>query len=306
MAHEVESMFYLREVPWHGLGVKVAEAPDSAVALKTAGLDWEVARHPVYVDGNVVDDYFANVRMSDKKVLGIVGKDYRIVQNREAFAFTDKLLGNDGVRYDTAGSLKGGRRVWMLARMDGRMLLGEEVVPYLLFSNGHDGRHAVRVAVTPIRVVCQNTLNLALRKADRSWATMHIGELDKKFEEAARTLGLANSYLDELGREADRLYKVKVNESQLKELVEKVIPLPRDKRRHNRVYELREELLTRYYEAEDLKEFRGTGWGFIGAVSDLVSHSQPKRITPVFKENRFARVTGGSPELDRAVNLLVG
>lgn len=126
MAHEVESMFYLREVPWHGLRVEVVEAPDSAVALKTAGLDWEVARCPVYVDGNVVDDYFANVRMSDNQVLGIVGKDYRIVQNREAFAFTDKLLGNEGVRYDTAGGLKGGRRVWMLARMDCRMLLGEE------------------------------------------------------------------------------------------------------------------------------------------------------------------------------------
>jgi len=85
-----------------------------------------------------------------------------------------------------------------------------------------------------------------------------------------------------------------------------VIPLPKNWRRHKRVYELREELLSRYHSAPDLECYRGTGWGFINAVSDLVTHSQPKRITPTFKENRFAKVTGGSPELDRAYKLLLG
>ncbi len=306
MAHEVESMFYVREVPWHGLGINVEVAPDSAAALKLSGLDWNVLRKPVQVNGKDVEDYFANVRDFDDKVLGIVGKDYRIVQNREAFAFTDMLLGQEGIRYESAGSLKGGKRIWMLARMDSREILGDEVVPYLLFTNGHDGRHAVRVAVTPIRVVCQNTLNLALRKAERSWATIHIGRLEDKLQEASRTLRLTTRYVSELGQAAEMLLKTRVNDERLEELIEMVLPLPKDGRRHNRVYELRQELLTRYHNAPDLERFRGTGWGFVSAVSDLVGHSNPKRETPTFKENRFSRVTGGSAELDRAVRLLAG
>lgn len=261
---------------------------------------------PGEVDGKEVEGYFANVRTSDKKVLGIVGKDYQIVQNTEAFAFTDKLLGNQGVHYDTAGSLQEGKRVWMLARMNSCKLLDDEVVPYLLFSNGHDGRHAVRVAITPVRVVCQNTLNLALVKAERSWATIHMGKLDKKLDEAARTLGLANYYINELNGAAERLYDIKVNDARLHQLIEQVLPLPKNGRGYRKVYERRAELLTRYNSAPDLECFRGTGWGFVGAVSDLVGHSQPKRLTPTSQENRFARVTGGSPELDRAYKLLLG
>lgn len=305
MAHEVETMFYVREAPWHGLGTMVENALDSASALKTAGLDWQVVQRPIHVDGVVADEYRANVRDSDKKILGIVGKDYQIVQNQEAFAFTDQLLGNDGVRYETAGSLQGGKRVWMLAKMKERQLLGDILAPYLLFFNGHDGRNAVRVAVTPVRVVCQNTLNLALQTADRSWATIHIGRLEYKLEEAKRTLGLANSYINELEQVAEKLYQIKIDENRLHDLVIKVFPLPADKRRHTRVYELQKEFLTRYYKAPDLENYRGTGWGFVNAVSDLVNHTQPKRQTATFKENRFARVTAGIPELDRAVRILI-
>lgn len=89
-------------------------------------------------------------------------------------------------------------------------------------------------------------------------------------------------------------------------LVEKVLPLPNDESKHKRVYDLREELVNRYRFAPDLKDFMGTGWGFVSAVSDLVSHTRPKRMTASFQENRFAQVTAGTPELDRAVRLLVG
>ena len=88
-------------------------------------------------------------------------------------------------------------------------------------------------------------------------------------------------------------------------LVEQVLPLTPDRSRHNRIYELRSELLLRYHEAPDLRDFRGTGWGFINAVSDLVSHTAPKRYTTTFQENRFAKVTSGAVELDRAVRLLL-
>ena len=110
MAAEGESMFYVRKAPWHGLGTKVEDAPTSEEALKLAGLNWDVWQEKIYTgDGIVVNDYYANIRSSDHKVLGVVSGRYQIVQNRDAFAFTDELLGK-GVQYETAGSLKEGRK----------------------------------------------------------------------------------------------------------------------------------------------------------------------------------------------------
>lgn len=165
MAAFVESMFSVREKPWHGLGTIVKEAPDSGEALRLAGLDWEVVQSPIFTNHGKVEGYKANVRNTDGQVLGVVTDRYRVVQNTEAFAFTDALLG-EGVHYETAGSLMGGRKVWLLARLPREFIIaGERISPYLVFSNTHDGSGAVRVAVTPIRVCCNNTLNLALTTA---------------------------------------------------------------------------------------------------------------------------------------------
>ena len=138
MAAEVESMFYTREKPWHGLGAKVEEAPSSKDALRLAGLDWRVVQESVYTRGRTkIPGYMANIRDSDRKVLGVVSERYRIIQNEEAFSFTDALLGR-GVRYETAGSLQEGRKVWLLARLPREYIMsGERISPYLVFSNTH-------------------------------------------------------------------------------------------------------------------------------------------------------------------------
>jgi len=157
MSANVESMFYVRQAPWHGLGINVEEALNSEDALETAGLNWRVNQTAIFTpDGQMIENYKANVRGSDNQILGVVTDRYQIVQNEEAFAFTDALLG-EGVRYETAGSLANGRRVWMLAKLPERYIIsGERVEPYIVFSNSHDGSAAIRVAVTPVRVVCQN------------------------------------------------------------------------------------------------------------------------------------------------------
>ena len=210
MSANVESMFYVRTAPWHGLGTKVIEAPDSEGALVAAGLNWNVVQEPIYTrEEEMIDGYRANVRDSDRRVLGVVTDRYKIVQNREAFAFTDELLG-EGVRYETAGSLQGGRRVWLLAHMPREYIIsGERISPYLLFSNAHDGSGAIKVALMPIRVVCQNTLNLALNTAKRSWSMNHTGDIRGKMQEAKDTLFMAETYMDELGKEFESLRKKK-------------------------------------------------------------------------------------------------
>lgn len=154
MTANVETMFYTRVAPWHGLGVRVESALSSQEALKASGLDWNVIQRPIMTSAyEPVPGYKANIRDTDNKVLGVVSDRYRVVQNAEAFAFTDALLG-EGVKYETAGSLQEGRRIWLLAKLPDRYIIeGEQIEPYLVFSSSHDGSGAIKAAMTPVRVV---------------------------------------------------------------------------------------------------------------------------------------------------------
>lgn len=307
MSSNVESMFYTREKPWHGLGVRVEEAPTSADALRLAGLDWEVAQEPIFTEGgDAIAGYKVNARDSDRKVLGVVSDRYKIIQNREAFSFTDTLLGS-GVRYETAGSLQEGKRVWLLARLPREYIIaGERISPYLVFSNSHDGSGAVRVALTPIRVVCNNTLNLALDTARRSWSMIHTGNISGKMQEAKDTLFMAETYMDSLGEAFERLRRQKVTDSQLKEYVEQLLPLEKDATpmQEKNTMKLREDMLRRYYDAPDLRGVGNNAYRFVNAVSDFATHAKPLRRTANYNENLFMRTMDGNPMIDRAYQLV--
>lgn len=229
MAHMIETMFSVREKPWHGLGTIVMEAPASAEALKLAGLDWKVVQEPVYTDNReLIKGYKANVRSSDRRVLGVVSDRYKVVQNTDAFSFTDELLGK-GVKYETAGSLQEGKKVWLLARLPKEYVIaGEHISSYLVFSNTHDGSGSVKVAVTPVRVVCNNTLNLALETAKRSFSMIHTGNIHDKIQEAKDTLFMAENYMDNLGIEFEQLRRQKMTDAQVKEYIELLLPMEKE------------------------------------------------------------------------------
>lgn len=255
MPANVETMFYTRVAPWHGLGVRVENALNSADALKLSGLDWNVIQKLIMTDDfTEIPGYKANVRESDNRILGVVSDRYKVVQNSEAFAFTDALLG-EGVKYETAGSLQDGKRIWLLAKLPEKYIIeGEPIEPYLVFSSSHDGSGAIKVAMTPIRVVCQNTLNLALNSAKRIWSTIHVGDLSAKMDEAYNTLRLAGKYMTDLGGEFTKLSKIKLTDSKVIEYIETLLPLdnePSDIRKKN-VERVREDLKTRYFNAPDL------------------------------------------------------
>ena len=307
MAANVETMFYTREKPWHGLGTMVAEAPNSKDALRLAGLNWKVLQEPVYTENKeLIQGYKANVRDTDRKVLGVVTDRYKVIQNEEAFAFTDTLLG-EGVRYETAGSLQEGRRVWMLARMPREFIIGgERISPYMVFSNTHDGSGAVKTALTPIRVVCNNTLNLALRTAKRSWSMIHTGDISGKIEEAKNTLLLADEYMTALGQEFENLRKIKLSEKQVLDYIKILLPMEENYSllQKRGVEKLRADMKMRYFDAPDLKDVGNNGYRFVNAVSDFATHSTPRRKTANYKENIFARTADGNPMIDRAYQLV--
>lgn len=303
MAANIETMFYTREKPWHGLGTCVLEAPASAEALHLAGLDWHVRQQDVYTEaGSMIAGYKANIRDSDDKVLGIVTDRYKVIQNVEAFSFTDTLLGS-GVRYETAGSINDGKRIWLLARLpEDHIIAGESVSPYLVFTNTHDGSGAVRAALTPVRVVCNNTLNLALNTAKRSWSMVHTGNIQDKIREAEDTLLHAERYMDELSEEIEKLALQKISEREVDSYIEMLVPLAEgaSELSERNILKVRDGIRTRYYDAPDLSGMGNNAYRFINAVSDFATHAEPLRKTAKYKENRFVRTIDGNPLIDKA------
>jgi phage/plasmid-like protein (TIGR03299 family) len=255
-----------------------------------------------------IPSYKANIRETDDKVLGVVTDRYKIVQNHEAFAFTDALLG-EGVQYETAGSLQEGKKIWLLAKLpDKYKIEGESIEPYLVFSNSHDGSSSIKAAMTPVRVVCQNTLNLALNNAKRIWSTVHVGEMADKMNEAHNTLLLAEAYMSQLGAEFSRLSRIPLTDARVTEYIEMLLPMsdnPSDLHRKN-ITKIREDLTVRYFEAPDLYDVPRSAYRFINSVSDFATHSQPLRETVNYRENVFAKTIEGNPLIDRAYSLILG
>lgn len=307
MAANVETMFYTRTKPWHGLGTMVMEAPTSKAALELAGLDWKVIQKGLKTaDGIPVMGFKANVRDTDEQVLGVVTDRYQIVQNEEAFAFTDALLG-EGVTYETAGSLQNGRRTWILAKLPQRYIIsGDEITPYLVFMNSHDGTGAIKAAMTPIRVVCQNTLNLALNTAKRSWSTNHTGDIKGKMEDARYTLLYADKYMAELGKTIDALNQKKLSDRQVYAYIDELFPLVENatEQQKKNLLRLKEDVKMRYYEAPDLAHVGRNAYRFVNAVSDFATHAKPLRERKNYKESLFAKTVDGNPMIDKAFQLV--
>ena len=305
MSANVETMFYTREKPWHGLETMVETAPTSADALKLAGLDWTIDGKPIYDgNGNEIHGYRANTRSSDNSVLGIVGSRYQIVQNADAFEFTDALLG-EGVTYETAGSLRGGRQIWLLAKLPERYIVGDKFEPYVCFTNTHDGTGAVRACMTPIRVVCNNTLNLALSTAKRAWSTPHRGDVKARLDEARETLLLADLYMQQLAERADKLASEKITDGEVVVILDKMFELAKDatERQKKTAQDAKNEIVCCMLHP-DLANFIGTKWGFINAVSDYVGHSAPVRQTAHYNENRWGNIISGHALMDKALALI--
>jgi phage/plasmid-like protein (TIGR03299 family) len=235
-------MFSVRSMPWHGLGVVLDEYPHSIDdALDKAGLGWKVTHSDVLIvkTPEWTDDFGtshpahlvaakgfkANLREDTGDVLGIVSDEYEVVDNRDAFRFLDALIGSE-LHFETAGSLWGGRRVWCLARLPEYVELGGDPSGiYIYVANSHDGSMAVTAAVTPIRIVCANTLGAALRQAEhganaqRTFRFRHTGNLQTKFAEARQVLGMTIDYEQQYKAVADRLAREAISETALERRV---------------------------------------------------------------------------------------
>lgn len=308
MAANVETMFSVREKPWHGIGTIVQDAPSSKEAIQLAGLDWLISQKDVFMDSGVqIPGYKANIRSTDQSVLGVVSDRYQIVQNEDAFAFTDGLLG-EGVTYETAGSLQGGRRTFILARLPERFIIaGDEIMPYFVIMNSHDGSCSIKAAMTPVRVVCQNTLNLALKTAKRTWTARHTSNIMDRIDDAKTTLQFAEKYMSELGKGVDSLVHKKLTDRKVMEFLSEFFPVTEDmsaaQKKNNLI--LLNDMKARYFDAPDLQDTGRNGYRFINAVADFATHADPIRRTKNYKENLFLKTVEGNPLTDKAYQMVL-
>ena len=314
-----DSMFSVRETPWHGLGAVLERPPATiAEAIEASGLGWRVEREPIAVDRGdaaTVNDwweprceeipgYYATVRQDTRTVLGIVGERYRIVQNHEAFEFVDQLLGSS-LYFETAGSLGGGRRVWVLATLPEHVEVGGDPVrPYVLLMNSHDGSTAVIAATTPVRVVCMNTLNWGLQRAQQRFSIRHTEQISRRVHEARRVLDLSIDYYEQFTAIGNRLASERCSERQLQKVLDELYPSGTedgitDRTRNGRA-KVKQRIADLFLRGDTQGNAPGSKWAAVNAIVEYGDWYRPIRQ----RGERFARAVDDGARKTRALELI--
>jgi phage/plasmid-like protein (TIGR03299 family) len=274
------SMMYVGSAPWHNLGIKLAQPATAEEAILSAQLDYRVEKKPIraIISGRQhadVPHHFATVRLDTNAVLGVVGDRYTVLQNRDAFTFFDSLVGTGEAIYETAGALGRGERIWILAKLPGFIKVhGKDIVnKYLLLTNSHDGSSLVRAKLTPIRVVCSNTLSLALSGMEEEVRIRHTPSAVEKLEQAHKLLGLTNQLYDQLDFILNRMALKKVTDKQLLEYVKRLIP-DTEAENQTRTENIRSKILELHESGQGANLSRGSLWGAYNAVTEYTDHIQ--------------------------------
>jgi phage/plasmid-like protein (TIGR03299 family) len=246
MAHNIHfdentgkhSFFSVKEKAWHGLGQIVDNCELSSEAIAYAGLDYDVVKSPLFTTGittgngdgvtihepgqATVPGYYATQRIDTGQVLGVVGSDYRVVQNRDAFTFFDSIADGKGIRYETAGGLGSGERIFITAKIDDKIIVGkdDEIEQYLFLTNSHDGSGSITVAFTPVRVVCQNTLNAAVGNLSSAVRIRHTASAKQRLASAHKLMGMAAKISMQTEAVFNKWANVRITDGQLRRLIQ--------------------------------------------------------------------------------------
>ena len=288
-------MMYVGEVPWHGLGTRLEKAPKTAAeAIQAARLDWEVGLKRVYAcDGDAFHEFpdrKAVVRLDkwgteECVPFGLVSNDYLILQNRKAFSFFDPIIATGKVEYHTAGALGHGERVWVLAKVEGDIVVKgcDRIEKYLLLSNGHDGRTALQVRFTPVRVVCANTLSVAIQGKDDLVKIYHVRDMWRRLDSAQEIVKRILGFYDGLQSQFEKFASIAMDTARLTAYHEAVFPTPKRKANQSEpAYEnavaivrgLRQSSLRLFEEGKgnEKTKVRGSLWAAYNGITELVDH----------------------------------
>ncbi len=312
MSANINSMMYSGETPWHGLGTKLDGNVNSAEAIKAAGLDWTVEKRPVMFAGlcmpgannglHDVPGHNVIVRTDNEKPLGVVGDVYTPLQNRDAFSFFDAVVGEKAAMYHTAGALGAGECVWILAKLPGYVrVVGDDITEkFLLLTNRHDGAGSVKVLFTPIRVVCQNTLNIAIKDAMAGGARMskvkHSRQLGVNVSRVQDDLGIISAKFGIFEEAAKKLATVQVTQEAFASYAKKtgLVGTSAESTRAENIMDEVSALFEGRQKGGTMAGVKGTAWGAFNAVAEYVDF------------HRATRSSGGKGAESRASSLLFG
>lgn len=293
-----------RQATWFSCGTDIRNATSLKEALKISSLDYEVVKEPVYLaNGHVIKNQFCTKKKDTDEVFGIVGKEYTIVQNEEAFDFVDTLI-PEGMVFEKAGENNGSN--WIIASLPEQYVLGDKMVPYVIFQNSHSGGTPVKASISPLRIACSNQFTIAWKEADAKVSIRHTSNVINRLEAAKDVLGMAASNMDALKKNAEKLALQKVSENEVKKVLDAMFPVNENEdtaRKINTMNEDRIRFLNAYNE-EDITNFKGTKWGLLNAYSDFVTHANAKRKTENFDMNRFFYVTLNTTVMQRFINVM--
>jgi len=283
LSHQVENMFSVKEIPWHQLGKIIQNAPSIEEGIKLAGLDWKVGLKPLFLaDGRKVGAR-AVIRESDNAILGEVGSKYHALQNDKAFEFFEPFIKSGEITLETAGSLDGGRKIWVLAQMNRNpieVVKGDEVRKYLLLTNRHDGAASVQVGFSPIRVVCANTLAAAISATDSSLLRVrHTSKVEIALEKVQEMVNTANQQFEATGEAFKAMARAGVSMRDLKKYVHLVFypQVSEDaitERQQTRLDSITSDI-TRLFETgygNSMPGVNGTMWALYNGVTQYLTH----------------------------------
>ena len=274
--------------PWHNLGIGLNHPQTAREAIEIAGLDYTVAKKRIEVNSASRRYAYATVRTETGQVLGLVEDGYEPIQNREAFAFFDPLVGDQEAVYETAGVLGNGECIWILARLPGYIKVnGNDIVnKYFLLVNSHDGRSHVRAKLTPIRVVCNNTLTSTLQ-GEGEVQICQTPDAMQNGEQAVSLLGLSNSLCAQLDFIFNTMAAKKITEEQLREYVHALVPDNEEAENTARTEKIRNCVLQLHDSGRGANLSRGTLWGAFNSVTEYTDHMMlsddlPRRLNSIW------------------------
>lgn len=285
MSRGVAAIAYAGKTPWHRLGTQIDHLMTAKEALTAAQLDFTVAKVPVeyiYNDSvKMLDGHYVVTRTDTGQGFGVVGEQYSPIQNASAFEFLDSLVQSSELRYETAGAIYGGKRVWMLAKLPTSTRLSHDDVVdhYLLMTNSHDGHKSCAVGFTTVRVVCQNTLSVAITKLKHEYRIRHSGSITSKLDEAQHVLGLAKSSFSEFNAKSLALSFKHFKLHEVSPFLDYLFGIEHPSQRTRRDVAVQNEIieLLETGAGAELSTARGTYWGMVNAVTAWVDHKKPVR-----------------------------
>lgn len=292
-----------RMATWNKVGTDISEATSVKEALQISGLDYEVVKVPIYLsNGHRIENQFATKKKGTDDILGIVGKDYTVVQNEEAFSFVDGII-SEGLAFEKAGETS--YMNYIIASLPDQYILDDKFKPYIVFQNSHAGATTLKAAICPLRIICQNQFTMAFRNTENKISLRHSSSIHEKMNEAQEILKFTASYMDKFNEEATKMAINKISQDSVNKIIDQyfIVDDEASTRKANSIEE-KKSIFLNAYNSEDNQNFKGTQWGLVNAFTDYITHIEPARKTEKSDISKFVSITFNQNFVNNFINMV--